>query len=176
MRYNPLTAQLREARRAGGLSQAALAHKSGAARVTIARLEAGAAQDFRLGTLSRLCAALGLELAAVARGAGPRSETMLARERARGRRIDLRRRHAALAAQLLAAPPGEAAALLARARSNVERWERERLCSEHYVSRWRAKLAGGVRKSALALLDTDDWTDALMQNSPWGFALEPAAA
>ena len=70
----------------------------------------------------------------------------------------------------------QTAALLARARSNVERWERERLCSEHYLSRWRAKLAGGVRASALALLDEDEWTDALLQNSPWSFALEPAAA
>jgi len=59
MRNISLTATLRGARRRQGLSQAALAASSGAGRVTIARLEAGAAQDFRLGTLSRLCAALG---------------------------------------------------------------------------------------------------------------------
>ena len=103
MRYNSLQSQLREQRRASGLTQAALAAKSGTGRVTIARLEAGAAQDFRLGTLSRLCDALGLELAAVPRGARPAQETLLARERERSRRIDARRRHALLAARLLTA-------------------------------------------------------------------------
>jgi hypothetical protein len=105
----------------------------------------------------------------------PRLETMLAREQARTRRIDLRRRHAVLAARLLAAPAREAEALLRRARATVDRWEREQLCSVHYISRWRAKLAGSARRCALALLEQDDWTDALLQSSPWSFALEPAA-
>ena len=176
MRYAVLQAQLRRARHAAGLSQAALAARSGAGRVTIARLEAGAAQDFRLGTLSRLCAALGLELAALPRGGQPVQETLLAREHERARRLDARRRHAALAARLLARPAPEAAALLRRARANVARWKRERLCSEHYISRWRAMLGGPVRRVALALLEHNEWTDALLQNSPWSFALEPADA
>ena len=176
MRYNPLRSQLREQRRAKGLSQAALAAKSGAGRVTIARIEAGAEQDFRVGTLSRLCDALGLELAAVPHGSQPAQETLLARERERSRRIDARRRHAMLAARLLAAPPADASALVRRARSCVERWERERLCSEHYILRWRAILAGPVRRIAMALLEHGEWTDALLQNTPWSFALDPAAA
>lgn len=57
-----LLSDLRAARKAAALSQAALAAKSGAGRVTIARLEAGALQDFRVGTLARLCEALGLEI------------------------------------------------------------------------------------------------------------------
>ena len=61
MRHNQLHAQLRHHRHASGLSQAALAAKSGAGRVTIARMEGGSTQDFRVGTLSRLCEALGLE-------------------------------------------------------------------------------------------------------------------
>ncbi len=175
MRHNPLQAELRRARRAAGLSQAALAAKSGTGRVTIARLEAGAAQDFRLGTLARLCDALGLELAALPRGARPAQETLLARERERARRLDARRRHAALAARLLAAPAPEAAALVRRARAGVERWKRERLCSEHYISRWRAMLAGPVRRVAKRLLEHGEWTDALLQNSPWSFALDSPA-
>jgi len=167
-----LHAQVRDARRAQGLSQAALAAKSGAGRVTIARLEAGAAQDFRVGTLSRLCEALGLELAAMPRGGQPAQETLLARERERARRLDARRRHAALAARLLAAPSPEAAALVRRARANVDRWERDRLCSEHYISRWRRMLSGPLRRVALGLLEYADWTDALLQNTPWSFALE----
>jgi len=170
-----LLRDLKSARRARGLSQAALAQRSGAGRVTIARLEAGALQDFRVGTLARLCDALGLELGAVPRGAQAAGETLLARERERARRLDLRRRHAALAARLLAAPAPEAAVLLRRARAGVDRWERERLCSEHYISRWRERLRGPARRAAAALLQHDEWTDALLQNSPWSFALEPAA-
>jgi transcriptional regulator with XRE-family HTH domain len=176
MRHNSLHAAIRSARRSRGYSQAALAAASGAGRVTIARLEAGAAQDFRLGTLSRLCDALGLELAALPPGAQATQDALLARERERSRRLDARRRHAALAARLLAAPPADAAALVRRARACVDRWERDGLCSEHYLSRWRARLAGPARRVALALLEHDAWTDALLQNTPWGFALEPAAA
>jgi hypothetical protein len=99
-----------------------------------------------------------------------------ARERDRARKLDLHRRHAALAARLLALPAPEAAALLRRARAAVDRWERDGLCSEHYISRWRARLAGPASRAAAALLEHDDWTDALLQNSPWSFALEPPAA
>ena len=64
--------------------------------------------------------------------------------------------------------------MLRKARARVDRWERERLCSEHYITRWHALLAGPVRRTALALLEQDEWTDALLQNTPWGFALEAA--
>jgi transcriptional regulator with XRE-family HTH domain len=175
MAHRPLHDEFRRVRRARGLSQAALAARSGASRVTIARLEAGAAQDFRVGTLVRLCEALDLELTAAPRGAQSTQETLLARERERARRLDLRRRHAALAAHLLAAPAAEAAALTRRARANVEHWHSRRLCSDHYIDRWRVLLAGSVAHVARRLLAYDDWTDALLQNSPWSFALEPAA-
>jgi hypothetical protein len=112
----------------------------------------------------------------VPRGALGAGEARLARERQRARRLDLRRRHAALAARLAAMPAAEAAALVRRARTVVERWEREELCSGHYISRWRARLAGSPRRAAAALLEHDEWTDALLQNSPWSFALEPPAA
>lgn len=176
MRHSSLHTQLREQRRARGLTQAALAAQSGTGRVTIARLEAGTPQDFRVGTLSRLCDALGLELAALPRGAQPAQETLIARARERMRRLDLRRRHAALAARLLAAPAPEATALVRRARAAVDRWESGRLCSEHYISRWRAMLSGPVRRIALSLLEYGDWTDALLQNTPWSFALDAPAA
>lgn len=176
MRNNPLRTILRDARRGKGLSQAALAAASGAGRVTIARLESGRMGDFRVNTLSRLCEALGLELSAMPRNARPSLITAIERERARSRRLDLRRRHAALAARLLAAPPAEAAALLREARARVRRWERDQLCSDHYIARWRAMLAGPARRVALRLLAQDEWTDALFQNTPWSAALDPAAA
>lgn len=176
MRISGLSSQLRARRRAAGLTQAALADRSGAGRVTIARLEAGADQDFRLGTLVRLCDALGLELAAIVPGALQASETRLARAHERVRRLDARRRHAALAARLLTATVREASALIARARANVDRWERAGLCSAHYISRWRTMLAGPPRQVARALIRDGAWTDALLQNTPWTFALPPAAA
>jgi transcriptional regulator with XRE-family HTH domain len=178
MRYSldharSLGLRLRNARKALGYSQTALAASSGASRVTIARLEAGAAQDFRLGTLVRVCNALGMELAAVAQGGQDMQERVLARERERALRLEARRRHAALAARLLIMPARQAAVAIRHARSGVARWERERLCSKHYISRWRAMLSGSPRHVAAALLNCDEWTDALLQNSPWSFALEP---
>ena len=65
---------------------------------------------------------------------------------------------------------------MTRARAAVDRWERESLCSQHYVSRWRAMLAGPVEGVAKALLEPGEWADALFQNTPWAFALEPPAA
>ena len=175
MRDNSLREALRSARRAKGLTQAALAARSGTSRVTIARLEAGSAGDVRLGTVGSLCKALGLELTVAPAGSGPALETRLARERERSRRLDLRHRHALLAACLLSAPRKKATALVIRARVTVDRWEHEGLCSRHYVSRWRAMLAGPVEQVALALLEPGEWADALFQNTPWAFALEPAA-
>jgi transcriptional regulator with XRE-family HTH domain len=171
-----LAREVRERRRARGLTQAALASRSGVGRVTIARLETGKAEECRVGTLVRLCDVLGLELAAVAPGSVPAQEARLARERERVRRIDARRRHAELAARLLAQPARTSAAFVRRAQANVDRWERDRLCSEHYVSRWRRKLSGPIPRVARALIEHDEWTDALFQNTPWTFALPSAAA
>jgi transcriptional regulator with XRE-family HTH domain len=158
------------------MSQAALAARSGVSRVTIARLEAGSTQDVRAGTLVRLCEALGLELAVEPVGAVPAFETLLAREQDRRRRLERRLGHARLAARLLTIHEARARALVARARAFVDRWEREGLCSSHYVSRWRAMLAGPRERVAQALLEPGDWADALFQNTPWGFALPPLAA
>ena len=109
-------------------------------------------------------------------GARVALETRIARERERSRRLDLRLRHARLAARLLSAPGREANALVARARGVVDRWERGRLCSRHYISRWRGLLEGPPGRVARALLEPGEWQDALFQNTPWAFALEPAAA
>jgi hypothetical protein len=57
----------------------------------------------------------------------------------------------------------------------VDRWERDRLCSRHYISRWRRLLSGPPERVARSLLDPGDWADALFQNTPFSFALERAA-
>ena len=174
MRYTNLSAQMRVARTQKALSQAQLAERSGTSRVSIARFEAGADQDFRLGTLTRLCDALDLELTAVTPGAQRVAETGLARAQEKVQRLERRHRHAVLAARLLTSPRSRALALIAQARANVERWEYDHLCSEHYIARWRRMLAGRIGRVARSLLRDDEWADALFQNSPWAFALEPA--
>jgi transcriptional regulator with XRE-family HTH domain len=176
MGYNGLRAQVRAARRRKALSQAALAARSGVGRVTIARFEAGSAQDVRAGTIGRMCEALGLEMTAVPVGGEPALETLLARERDRARRLERRLGHAVLAAQLLAARRPQARALVARACAVVDRWERDRLCSRHYVSRWRVMLDGPVERVAQSLLAPGKWADALFQNTPWAFTLQGPAA
>jgi transcriptional regulator with XRE-family HTH domain len=175
MRYDGLRAQVRAARRGKALSQAALAKRSGVGRVTIARLESGSAQDVRAGTIARLCHALGLEIAAVPAGGQPALETRLARERDHVRRLERRLGHVVLATRLLAARRPRARALVSQARAVVDRWERDRLCSRHYVSRWRRMLAGPVDQVALSLLEPGEWADALFQNTPWAFALSRPA-
>jgi transcriptional regulator with XRE-family HTH domain len=176
MGYKSLGEQIREARGAKGLTQAALAARSGVSRVTIARLEGGTARDVRTGTLRRLCDALDLELRAVPAGAPPLQERQLARERERTRRLERRLAHAELAARLLTTRRTAATASIARARRVVDRWAREHLCSHHYVSRWRALLAGPVEQVAQSLLAPGEWGDALFQNTPWSFALARNAA
>ncbi len=86
----PVLAELRNARNYKGMSQVMLAEASGAGRVTIARLEAGTEQDFRISTLTCICAALDLEGAALpgaAQSASPATDTAVARERARTQRL-----------------------------------------------------------------------------------------
>jgi transcriptional regulator with XRE-family HTH domain len=173
MRYSSLRSQLREARRRQSLTQAALGARSGTSRVTIARLEAGSAGDVRLGTVSRVGEALGLEISAAPVGTEERQQRLLARERERARRLELRLAHAVIAARLLAAPRREAGALVAAARAVVDRWERDRLCSRHYLSRWRRMLAGPVDRVARSLVQESEWSDALFQTTPWAFALRP---
>jgi hypothetical protein len=127
-----------------------------------------------VGTVSRLCDTLGLELIVVPRGQIETTELQLERLREKLRRMDLRARHAALASRLLMASQGEAASLVRQARECVNRWERDKLCSKHYIARWRVMLSGRVPRIAKSLLRRNEWTDALLQNSPWMFALERA--
>ena len=170
MGYDAFREQLKRARREQALSQQELAARSGTSRVTIARLESGSAQDVRVGTVSSLCEALGLEIVALPPRSEAAHETILAREKERARRLDRRLAHAVLAARLLGASRSDASRQVRRARAVVDRWERDGLCSDHYVSRWRSMLAGPVERVARALLEPGEWADALFQNTPWSFA------
>ena len=64
------------------------------------------------------------------------------------------------------------AELVARARAEVGRWRRDRLCSPDYADRWEELLDLPVGDLALAMgSETLDWGTALRQNSPWHVVL-----
>ena len=57
-----------------------------------------------------------------------------------------------------------------RARSQVRKWQEQRICSQWYVDRWSAILAGPRREIAarMLVLEKED-ARALFQNTPFGF-------
>ena len=77
-------------------------------------------------------------------------------------------RHQKLAIELLLAPRAVRSALLRRARAEVARWRRDRLCSPDYADRWDALLDRPIEDLARAMSsDTLEEGTALRQNSPW---------
>ena len=77
-------------------------------------------------------------------------------------------KHQKLAVELLLMPRRQQREAIARARAEVARWRRERLCSQDYADRWDALLDLPVEKLARAMSDESlDWGRALRQNSPW---------
>ncbi len=77
-------------------------------------------------------------------------------------------KHQSLAIQLLLMPDADRQVLIERARREVERWRRERLCSLDYIERWEALLKRSVNELAQSMgSETLEWGTALRQNSPW---------
>ncbi len=77
-------------------------------------------------------------------------------------------KHQKLAIDLLLMPEGKREELIARARAEVLRWRRDRLCSTDYADRWDDLLSCSVGDMAQAMCsETLEWGTALRQNSPW---------
>lgn len=77
-------------------------------------------------------------------------------------------KHQKLAIDLLLMPQTQREELIARARSEVQRWRRDRLCSTEYADRWDELLGLSIGDLALAMCsETREWSAALRQNSPW---------
>jgi len=80
-------------------------------------------------------------------------------------------RHQRLAIRLLKEPK-HARKLVRQASQVVDRWEREALCSHHFIGRWRELLSLPIATLAEAMCtDLDGWGKALRQNSPWSMSL-----
>ena len=77
-------------------------------------------------------------------------------------------KHQKLAIDLLLMPQAKREELVARARAEVLRWRRDRLCSIDYVNRWDDLLGLAIGDLAQAMCsETIEWGTALRQNSPW---------
>jgi hypothetical protein len=95
-------------------------------------------------------------------------ERRLARDAQRG--VEMRRliAHQQIALELLTGTARSREALIAAAQAEVDRWQRERLCSRDYIARWREWLRKPVPKLAkLMASDADGWGTAMRQNSPF---------
>jgi transcriptional regulator with XRE-family HTH domain len=151
-----------------GLKQNELAAAARVSRAVLSRLEQGGARPVQTDTLERLLRALQIEPQAFGRAAldDARKLAHLEEERKLERR---RNQHLRLAVELADAGPA-AAAMVARARTRVDLWRRNRSCSAHYIERWSELLALPPRKLARAMAALGDWEDALFQNSPWSWA------
>ncbi len=100
------------------------------------------------------------------------SQAMAARREARAAQqlVEIGRlvRHQQWAIELLLMPRAKRLALVRRARAEVARWRRERLCSPDYADRWEALLDRPVEDLARAMgSDLLEEGTALRQNSPW---------
>ncbi|NRF68533.1 type II toxin-antitoxin system Phd/YefM family antitoxin [Aquincola sp. S2] len=77
-------------------------------------------------------------------------------------------KHQKLAIDLLLSPEAKRAELIQRARAEIAKWRRDRLCSPDYADRWDELLDQPVEILARAMgSDSLDWGTALRQNSPW---------
>lgn len=82
--------------------------------------------------------------------------------------------HQRLAIGLLCAAPAQQRTQIAAAQRVVDRWEREQLCSQDYIRRWRAWLALPAAQLARRMCsDAQGWGPAMRQNSPFATAGRP---
>lgn len=65
--------------------------------------------------------------------------------------------------------------MLSTALAQVDRWERDSLCSPEYIARWRSALRGGADGIQAKVLNDPVWMKALIQNSPFGFLVRKKA-
>jgi hypothetical protein len=93
--------------------------------------------------------------------------------RAAQHQVEVRRlmAHQQVGIELLCASSAERRNRIARARSEVDRWEAGQLCSPDYIARWRAWLELPVAQLVQRMCsDVQGWGNAMRQNSPFAVA------
>lgn len=158
---------IRKERLAKGLKQAELAHAARVSRTILSRLEQGKPSPVQTDVLDRILQALEVRPQVAA------DTTLEERRRARleqREKLEQRRnRHLRLAVEL-ATNRKAARGLMARARSVVELWRRNKTCSPLYIKRWSELLALSPGEFAKRMACLGEWEDALFQNTPWSWA------
>jgi PHD/YefM family antitoxin component YafN of YafNO toxin-antitoxin module len=77
-------------------------------------------------------------------------------------------RHHRIALDLVTMPAAKRDQLIQNARSMVNRWRNESLCSADYIQRWEQILnLNPVEMANVMVSDADGWGPSLRQNSPW---------
>lgn len=77
-------------------------------------------------------------------------------------------KHHKIALGLLTLPPSQRKVLIDQAKSMVDRWRNDQLCSAEYIDRWSTILSLSPKDIAQAIVaDNEGWGNALRQNSPW---------
>jgi prevent-host-death family protein len=95
-------------------------------------------------------------------------ERRIARLAQAGVEKDRLARHQQIAVELLVSPRKTAQVRIRAAQAEVDRWQRDGMCSRDYIRRWRKLLALPVAELAQAMSsDLEGWGIALRQNSPW---------
>jgi antitoxin (DNA-binding transcriptional repressor) of toxin-antitoxin stability system len=88
--------------------------------------------------------------------------------------IDAQRwaKHARWAIQLLTMSATKRRQCVRAAQVNVERWKRDKLCSDDYIAQWERLLRLPVKELAQAMVgDLQGWGRSLRQNTPFDEAL-----
>ena len=168
IRYVTFGNTFRTLREKKGLSQEAVAKAAGIGRSTLVHLENGA--DVRLSKIAAVAKVLDT---AIETGAEPKAlvERRQARQQQAMRMLTLQKTHLRIALELLLEEPAVVAAL-DDARTMVELWARDKVCSTFYINSWRQILSGSAREVGTALAHIDkQWESALLQNSPFGALL-----
>ena len=83
----------------------------------------------------------------------------------------LRKLHEDVLHQLEELPSPAAEQLIARAAQNISLWERNKTCSPRYIRMWRQLLEQPSTRFRSQLLEGGEYSNALMQNTPFGFLL-----
>jgi len=161
--------QLREKRRAAGLSQIGAAQAAGVGRSTLIHIEHGR-KDIRLLNMLSIADAIGASFGL--QDAVPEQAERLRLRTEEALKLARRRQdHLKLAVDLAL---GSASALraLRDARDMVALWKRDATCSERYIKAWSGVLAGTPSQVARKIRGIDErWLDALLQNTPFSRAL-----
>ena len=167
----PSRRSVRDARRTLGLTQAQLAERSGTSRIRSLAWRALRPVTPGSATVAAVCERSASRWPSSSRGSAETSQTLL---RTGAGAIPSPRSASTPCrlADLLSLPNPKARELISRARKVVDQWERDRTCSHHYISRWRALLGGGSWRRHVRCSSSTGGTGALFQNSP-GLALGP---